>query len=223
MNTRNTIKARLSAPVRRRPLMLALAAVGWPGAQVLAGAVLNDGFAARFTAAHGPCICAMGWKVGDRIVLEGTIYPGDWEFTVDGIYTATRRSVDRSQFIFHYRYLNDAIPPARRDRIGEIDGIADVAVLQVIADLVGNHLGAVVLGFTSAGTEVGQRNGARVAMDRRAREIAHITAQPLGGPLVLVGCAGSTLPDVNYIHPSATTTSPHRVTFSQLRVRGGAG
>ena len=24
-----------------------------------------DGFAARFTAAHGPCICAMGWKVGD--------------------------------------------------------------------------------------------------------------------------------------------------------------
>ena len=30
------------------------------------------------------------------------------------------------------------------------------------------------------------------------------------------------LPDVNYIHPSATTTSPHRVTFSQLRVRGGA-
>ncbi len=24
-----------------------------------------DGFAARFAAAHGPCICAMGWKAGD--------------------------------------------------------------------------------------------------------------------------------------------------------------
>ena len=53
----------------------------------------------------------MSWRVGDRVSLRGTIYPGDWEFTVDGIYTATRRSVDRSQFIFHYRYLNDAIPP----------------------------------------------------------------------------------------------------------------
>lgn len=62
----------------------------------------------------------MNWRVGDRVSLRGTIYPGDWEFTVDGIYTATRRSVDRSQFIFHYRYLNDAIPPVRRDRIGWI-------------------------------------------------------------------------------------------------------
>lgn len=60
----------------------------------------------------------MNWRVGDRVSLRGTIYPGDWEFTVDGIYTATRRSVDRSQFIFHYRYLNDSIPPARRDRVG---------------------------------------------------------------------------------------------------------
>ena len=62
----------------------------------------------------------MGWRVGDRVNLRGTIYPGDWEFTVDGLYTATRRSVDRSQFIFHYRYLNDALPAVRRDRIGWI-------------------------------------------------------------------------------------------------------
>ncbi len=60
----------------------------------------------------------MGWHQGDRVVLRGTIYPGDWEFTVDGIYRATQRSVDRSQFIFHYRYLNDSLPAARRDQIG---------------------------------------------------------------------------------------------------------
>ncbi len=54
-------------------------------------------------------------------------------------------------------------------------------MLQVVADLVGDHLRAVVLGFTGAGTQVGQCDGARVAMDRRAREIAHITAQALGG------------------------------------------
>lgn len=62
----------------------------------------------------------MGWKVGDRVVLEGTIYPGDWEFVIDGIYTASRKSLDRSQFIFHWDYLNDSLPPGRRDEIGWI-------------------------------------------------------------------------------------------------------
>ncbi len=60
----------------------------------------------------------MGWKVGDRVILEGTIYPGDWEFTVDGIYTASRKSLDRSQLIFHWDYLNDALTEDRRDQIG---------------------------------------------------------------------------------------------------------
>ena len=30
-----------------------------------------------------------GLKVGDKFTLHGTIYPGDWEFNIDGIYTAT--------------------------------------------------------------------------------------------------------------------------------------
>lgn len=62
----------------------------------------------------------LGWRVGDRVTLRGTIYPGDWAFTIDGIYTATRRSVDRSQFLFHYRYLNEGVPVARRDQAGWI-------------------------------------------------------------------------------------------------------
>lgn len=62
----------------------------------------------------------MNWRVGDRVTLQGTIYPGNWEFTVDGIYQATARSVDRSQFLFHYRYLNEAIPERRRDSVGWI-------------------------------------------------------------------------------------------------------
>ena len=37
----------------------------------------------------------LGWKVGDRIALESGIYPGDWHFTIDGLYTATARSVDQ--------------------------------------------------------------------------------------------------------------------------------
>ena len=30
----------------------------------------------------------LGLKLGDKFTLTGTIYPGDWEFTVDAIYTA---------------------------------------------------------------------------------------------------------------------------------------
>lgn len=60
----------------------------------------------------------LGVKVGDKITLTGTIYPGDWQFEISGIYTAARRSVDRSQFIFHWDYLNDSIPADQRDQIG---------------------------------------------------------------------------------------------------------
>jgi putative ABC transport system permease protein len=62
----------------------------------------------------------MGWKVGDRIILTGTIYPGDWEFHISGIYTATRASVDRSTLWFHWDYMNDSLPERRRDSVGWI-------------------------------------------------------------------------------------------------------
>ena len=61
------------------------------------GAVVGDALAKK-----------MGWRVGDRVTLTGTIYPGDWEFQISGIYTAVRKSVDRSSFMFHYDYLNDS-------------------------------------------------------------------------------------------------------------------
>jgi putative ABC transport system permease protein len=74
------------------------------------GAVVGDALAKKF-----------GWKVGDRVTLTGTIFPGDWEFEISGIYTATRKSVDRSTFMFHYDYLNDS-PVAEqmgaRDMVG---------------------------------------------------------------------------------------------------------
>ncbi len=62
----------------------------------------------------------MGWKVGDKVTLEGTIYPGDWEFSISGFYTASRKSLDRSEFIFHWDYMNDSLPEGRRDEIGWI-------------------------------------------------------------------------------------------------------
>lgn len=62
----------------------------------------------------------LGWKVGDRVALESGIYPGNWEFNIDGIYTTTAKSVDRSSFIFQWDYLNDSLPAGRKDQVGWI-------------------------------------------------------------------------------------------------------
>jgi len=64
----------------------------------------------------------MGWKVGDRVRLTSGIYPvpGEWEFEIKGTYDTTRKSVDRSMFLWHYDYLNDSIPADRRDQVGWI-------------------------------------------------------------------------------------------------------
>ena len=94
--------------------------------RVLDEVVLGDEDKARWLADKQGCVVGrilankMGWKVGQKVVLEGTIYPGDWEFTVDGIYTASRKSLDESQLFFHWDYLNESLPQDRRDQIGWI-------------------------------------------------------------------------------------------------------
>jgi putative ABC transport system permease protein len=61
----------------------------------------------------------LGLKVGDKVVLTGTIYPGDWQFTIDGLYTVTKQSgIDQSGFYFHWKYMNDGAKEASKDKIG---------------------------------------------------------------------------------------------------------
>jgi putative ABC transport system permease protein len=61
-----------------------------------------------------------GWKVGDKVTLAGTIYPGEWEFVIDGIYTTKRKSIDQSTFWFNWKYINEnpRTPAPMRDQIG---------------------------------------------------------------------------------------------------------
>jgi putative ABC transport system permease protein len=64
-----------------------------------------------------------GWKVGDRVPLQGTIYrkPDDspWEFTIDGIYDSQVKGTDKTQFFFHYEYLNETVRQNfGRDQVG---------------------------------------------------------------------------------------------------------
>jgi putative ABC transport system permease protein len=47
------------------------------------------------------------FKVGDTIPIKGTIFPGVWEFHVDGIYDGRDESTITRQMYFHWDYLNE--------------------------------------------------------------------------------------------------------------------
>jgi putative ABC transport system permease protein len=61
------------------------------------------------------------WKIGDLITLQGTIFPGNWEFVLRAIYRGRDENVDETQFFFHWDYLNETLrktAPSRADRVG---------------------------------------------------------------------------------------------------------
>jgi putative ABC transport system permease protein len=66
----------------------------------------------------------LNWKLRDRVPLISPIYRkpdgSPWEFTIDGIYTSTKPGVDKTQFFFHYDYLNEALRnlPGMADQVG---------------------------------------------------------------------------------------------------------
>ncbi|MBW7897847.1 FtsX-like permease family protein [Candidatus Brocadiaceae bacterium B188] len=62
-----------------------------------------------------------GWELGDTIILKGTIFPGNWEFVLRGIYRGRDKSTDETQFFFHWDYLNETLKkilPLRADQTG---------------------------------------------------------------------------------------------------------
>ena len=66
------------------------------------GAIAGRGIAERF-----------GWEVGDRIPINGTIWPrkgGEvtWEFDLVGIYDGAEKGTDTSQFLFRYDFFNES-------------------------------------------------------------------------------------------------------------------
>jgi putative ABC transport system permease protein len=52
-----------------------------------------------------------GWKVGDRIPILSPIYRKPdgtaWDFTIEGIYGSPVPGTDKTQFFFHYAYLDE--------------------------------------------------------------------------------------------------------------------
>lgn len=48
-----------------------------------------------------------GWKVGQNVTLRGTIFPGDWTFTIRGVYTPTDPVINDDAMMFHWEYLDE--------------------------------------------------------------------------------------------------------------------
>lgn len=58
-----------------------------------------------------------GWKLGDHVPIISPIYRkpdgSPWDFTIRGIYTSTKKGVDKTQFFFHYNYMNETLRAAK--------------------------------------------------------------------------------------------------------------
>ncbi len=63
------------------------------------GCIVGESLAERFK-----------WKLGDRVPIRGTIFPGTWEFNIRGIYRGKRPQDDTTQFWFRWDYLEERKP-----------------------------------------------------------------------------------------------------------------
>ena len=46
-----------------------------------------------------------GWKLGQTVTLNGTIYPGEWPLTISEVYRATNPAFGDETMFFHFKYL----------------------------------------------------------------------------------------------------------------------
>ncbi|OGU29510.1 MAG: ABC transporter ATP-binding protein [Ignavibacteria bacterium GWA2_55_11] len=61
-----------------------------------------------------------GFKVGDIINITGDIYPGDWSFVVRAIYQPRDKTVDGTQMLFHWTYLDERMKAETPGRAGQV-------------------------------------------------------------------------------------------------------
>ncbi len=89
--------------------------------------LLTEGEKKAFDAERNACVAGrrladrFGWKIGDIIPLEGTIFPGRLELVLRGIYRAGRRGTDDTALFFQREYLNEILKktlPDMADKAG---------------------------------------------------------------------------------------------------------
>ncbi len=60
------------------------------------------------------------WTVGERVTLVGTIYPGDWDFDIVGIYTGRDQTIDESTWFMRWDYIDETMKKQMPGRAGEV-------------------------------------------------------------------------------------------------------
>ena len=50
-----------------------------------------------------------GWRLGQDVTLQGTIFPGDWTFTIRGVYTVSDPLINDDMLLFHHDYMDERI------------------------------------------------------------------------------------------------------------------
>jgi putative ABC transport system permease protein len=50
-----------------------------------------------------------GWRVGQDVTIQGTIFPGDWTFTIRGVYTPTDPVINDDMLMFRHDYLEERL------------------------------------------------------------------------------------------------------------------
>ena len=49
----------------------------------------------------------MGWKMGQTITVDGTIFPGSWPFVIRAVYRAKEPAFGEESLLFHWDYLSE--------------------------------------------------------------------------------------------------------------------
>jgi putative ABC transport system permease protein len=49
----------------------------------------------------------MNWKLGQKVVLSGTIFPGTWTYTIRAVYRAKNPAMGEQALFFHWKYLSE--------------------------------------------------------------------------------------------------------------------
>jgi putative ABC transport system permease protein len=83
-----------------------------------------------------------GWKLGDPIVLKGTVYPGEWRFIIRAIYTGADPQTDESRFFFHWDYLNETLKKSASTRADTVGWFLIKVARPDLAPLVGAQVDA---------------------------------------------------------------------------------
>lgn len=109
--------------------------------------ILDSASLVKFKAERTAAICGQiladrfGWKVGDRVRLIGTIYPGNWDLTLVGIYKGRDKTTDESSFLLRWDYLDEnlrATVPGRAGYVGwytfKISNPNDAARISAVVD-----------------------------------------------------------------------------------------